>query len=128
MIGSALPLIRLVSALLALVCFVTVLVTMRANGVLLLGTGAVAVLLWSFGAFTRDFWFSDDPAYARIDAELDAAERDALAPVPAASVVAGYGRMPALVQVSAVAMVWIIICGAFAVTAVVGLIVGLVLS
>ncbi|MGF3055651.1 hypothetical protein [Microbacterium sp. YY-01] len=41
---------------LALLCLVLVVVSLRANGVLLLGTGFVAVFVWAVGGFTRDFW------------------------------------------------------------------------
>lgn len=55
-LGSALPLIRLASGLLTVLCLVVVWVTLTANGVLLLATVFAAIFLWSFGVFTRAFW------------------------------------------------------------------------
>lgn len=70
-IGSALPLIRLASLVLTLLCVVVAWVTVRANGVLVLATVFAAIHLGSWGVFTRAWWVSDDPEYARIDDELD---------------------------------------------------------
>lgn len=125
MIGSALPLIRLASAVMAVVCFAIVFVTMRANGMLVLGTAAFVVMLWTFGVFTRDFWVSDDPEYGRIDQELEAAERARYAPVPASTVTREHGVMPVSVAMTGVAWVWIIICGFLATVAGLALFVGL---
>lgn len=52
-IGSALPLIRLASGLLMVLCLVIVWVTLTANGVLLAATIFAAIFLWSFGVFSR---------------------------------------------------------------------------
>lgn len=47
------PLIRLASGLLMVLCLVVVWVTLTANGVLLAATIFAAIFLWSFGVFSR---------------------------------------------------------------------------
>lgn len=71
-IGSALPLIRLVSLLLTLLCVVVAWVTLRANGVLVLAAIFAVIFLWSCGVFTREFWVADEVpgSLSRLD-ELD---------------------------------------------------------
>ena len=49
-------LIAWASGLLALLCVVLVVVTLRANGLLILATIFAAVFAWSVGAFNRNFW------------------------------------------------------------------------
>lgn len=55
-VGSALPLIRLASGLLMVLCLVVVWVTLTANGVLVAATVFAAIFLWSCGVFSRSFW------------------------------------------------------------------------
>ncbi|MDA4893266.1 hypothetical protein [Microbacterium resistens] len=44
------------SLLLTVLCLVLALVTMRANGLLLLATVFAVVFSWAVGGFTRGFW------------------------------------------------------------------------
>lgn len=55
-VGAALPIIRWASLLLTLLCVALTLVTLRANGLLVLASLFLAVHLWAAGAFTRRFW------------------------------------------------------------------------
>lgn len=55
-VGSAVVLIRYVSAVLTLLCVAVAWVTGLANGVVLLATFFAAVFAWSVGALSRDFW------------------------------------------------------------------------
>lgn len=54
--GSARPLIGWLSLLLTVLCLVLALVTMRANGLLLLATIFAVVCAWAVGFFNRAFW------------------------------------------------------------------------
>ncbi|WP_181158123.1 hypothetical protein [Microbacterium sp. MYb64] len=56
MTGSARPLIAWVALLLALLCVVLAVVTMRANGLLVMALIFAAAFAWAVGAFTRGFW------------------------------------------------------------------------
>lgn len=67
MIGSARPLIAWASLLLTAVCLLVVVVTMRANGILVLATLFAAVFAWAIGAFTRSFWVADERTSSRLD-------------------------------------------------------------
>lgn len=58
--GSARPLIAWVSLLLTALCLVLALVTVRANGLLLLATIFAVVLVWAVGGFRSDFWAGRD--------------------------------------------------------------------
>lgn len=70
-IGSAWPVIGWACIALAILCVIAVWATGKANGVLVLATGFAALGFWAFGVFSRDFWVTDDPAYAQTDRELD---------------------------------------------------------
>lgn len=54
--GSALPLIRVASLVLTLLCVVLALAAGIANGLLVLATIFAAVFIWSVGGFTKQFW------------------------------------------------------------------------
>lgn len=56
MTGSARPLIAWVALLLTLLCVVLAVVTMRANGLLVLALLFTVVFTWAVGGFTRGFW------------------------------------------------------------------------
>lgn len=45
------------------------------SGLAVAGVVLMVVAFYMWGAFTRDFWFADDPSLAEIDAELEAAGR-----------------------------------------------------
>lgn len=56
MTGSARPLIAWIALLLTLLCVVLAVVTLRANGLLVLALIFAAVFTWAVGAFSRGFW------------------------------------------------------------------------
>lgn len=69
--------IRYAAGLVAVVCWVIVLITLTVDAVAILGTVAVAVWLWTFGVFTWAFWFGDAETSARlavVDEQIDFAE------------------------------------------------------
>lgn len=74
MTGSARPLIAWAAFLLTLLCVVLAVVTMRANGLLLLGTVFLAIGVWATGAYRWSWWCADDETSRRltaVDEELD---------------------------------------------------------
>lgn len=48
---------------------------LNVGGITILGAVFIALAAWLGGAFTRDFWVSDDPRLGAIDVELSARER-----------------------------------------------------
>lgn len=56
MTGSARPLIAWVALLLTLLCVVLAVVTVRANGLLVMATIFAAVHAWAVGAHKKNFW------------------------------------------------------------------------
>jgi hypothetical protein len=60
--------VRWALGLLAALCIVLVLVRLRADGLLLLGTGFFGCWLWSCGVFSRTFWVADAATSARLSA------------------------------------------------------------
>lgn len=68
------PRIAWVAALVTVACVAAAVVTMRANGLLILAMAGLAVFVWAVGAHHRDWWFEDDDTSRRlaaVDAELD---------------------------------------------------------
>lgn len=56
MTGSARPLIAWAAFLLTFLCVVGAVVSMRANGLLVLALLFTVVFTWAIGGFTRGFW------------------------------------------------------------------------
>lgn len=67
-IGTARALILHASVLLAAVCVVITVVTLKANGVLVLGTIFAAVALWAAGVFRVSSWIEDEETSRRLSA------------------------------------------------------------
>ena len=77
MTGSARPLIAWIALLFTVLCVVIAVVTMRANGVLILAGVFLAVWVWAIGAHRWSFWFADEEMSGRlgaVDEQIDFAD------------------------------------------------------
>ncbi|WP_295103182.1 hypothetical protein [uncultured Microbacterium sp.] len=62
--------IRYAAGMIAVLCWVITFVTLNVDGVTVLATLMVVAWLWTFGVFTRRFWFGDAATNTRL-AEVD---------------------------------------------------------
>lgn len=62
--------VRYAAGMVAVLCWAVTFATLTIDAVTILGTLAVAAWFWTFGVFTRAFWFGDAATNTRL-AEVD---------------------------------------------------------
>lgn len=73
--GLVRALVAWTAFLICVLSMVITIVTLRVDGVTVIGAVAFAVWVWGIGAHRRDWWSTDDPQLAEVDHELEERER-----------------------------------------------------